>query len=1262
MFEVAAEDIALLTDEDLRSLVGRLCESEMRRRGISPSCVTWGGDQKAGDGGVDVRVAMPPGVEIEGFIPRPATGFQCKAEDTPASKVLAEMRPDGVLRAAIRQLADQSGAYIIVSSKGSISDTPLQNRREAMTQAVSDLPNATALQVDFYDRKRLETWLRDYPGTALWVKERIGKPIQGWSGYGDWSFQPEGAASEYLLDEELRIKTHKRETSEGVSATAGINKIRAVLRNPQGVVRLVGLSGVGKTRLAEALFDARLGEHSLDKGLAAYTDLGNDPSPQPTTVASELIANDKRAILIVDNCPPDLHRRLSEICRSNGSQLSLITVEYDIQEDQSEGTDVFGLEVASINLTDRLIKRRFPKLSPVDSRRIAEFSGGNARIAIALAAQIGTSETIAQLSDKDLFGRLFHQTQEPDEALFSAAQALSLVYSFQGEDIDEGNELSCLSSLVGKNAQEMFKHCAELERRGLVQRRSVWRAVLPPAIANRLAALALQNIALSSIEECFASGGSERLLKSFSRRLGYLSGNREAQLIVGKWLGIGGLLDGVPDFNELGRALFDNVAPVAPEITLAALERILSKPRDAEMPAQCKRYLRLLRSLAYDQALFDRCIALIVTIAQAGDVDAYSDEGRKIFASLFPIYFSGTHATVEQRLAVITRLTLSDDVKERTLGLAALRAALETVHFGAAGDFEFGARFRDYGWSPSSPAEARDWFGKVLSLADELACVDKPVARQVRVVLADQFRGLWSCAALYDELERNSRAISAKCFWKEGWIAVRQTIHFDSKGLAPDVSARLGSLEELLRPKDLLERVRAVVLSEGIYVAGLDAADDEADGTQAFNRVEATAEALGREVVASESVFAQILSELATSHEQLWNFGRGLAQGANKPQPTWNRLVSALDVSEEQRPNFRVLHGFLNGLNAEDPELANALLDDALQDERLASVYPVLQTAVGIDEKGVQRLMRSLELGKAPIRTYRNLIAGGVTHKIPGKDFNNLLSRIAAEPQGSDIAIDILHMRLSFASDQSSPSELIDIGCELMRRLTFAHREAVDDYRLGIVARKCLIGDRAAATVEEICRNLKNAVLKSETYAFYHADLLLLLFAAQPLAALQGFCGGDDTDLRSGVKILNEAGQLRRNPFDEIPEANLLAWCDQRPEIRYPAVSAGVTPFNRPSGAGHAQWTSIANKLLERAPDRVAVLQSFIDKFIPTAWAGSRAAIVESNTKLLDELTAYSDAALDEFIASEKKRLMDAIEEQRTVDFLIDRERELRFE
>jgi hypothetical protein len=54
--EVTGEDIARLDDASLRELVGLLCEAEFRKARRSAAGVTWGGDQRASDGGFDVVV------------------------------------------------------------------------------------------------------------------------------------------------------------------------------------------------------------------------------------------------------------------------------------------------------------------------------------------------------------------------------------------------------------------------------------------------------------------------------------------------------------------------------------------------------------------------------------------------------------------------------------------------------------------------------------------------------------------------------------------------------------------------------------------------------------------------------------------------------------------------------------------------------------------------------------------------------------------------------------------------------------------------------------------------------------------------------------------------------------------------------------------------------------------------------------------------------------------------------------------------------
>ena len=38
---------------------------------------------------------------------------------------------------------------------------------------------------------------------------------------------------------------------------------------------------------------------------------------------------------------------------------------------------------------------------------------------------------------------------------------------------------------------------------------------------------------------------------------------------------------------------------------------------------------------------------------------------------------------------------------------------------------------------------------------------------------------------MYEDLERICNSISQKMFWAEGWMAVRETAYYDSKGFTP---------------------------------------------------------------------------------------------------------------------------------------------------------------------------------------------------------------------------------------------------------------------------------------------------------------------------------------------------------------------------------------------------------------------------------------------------------------------------------------------
>ena len=635
-FEITGDHVAQLNDTDLRSLIGLLCEADYRAAGLRTAGITWGGHQNANDGGLDVVVRNEISPPASSFVPRKVTGFQVKKSAMGKAEILEEMKPEGILREKIKFLIDSKGAYVIVSSGASTSGTAHDDRINAMKKAVVAENNAHDLHLDFFDRGRVATWVRSHPSLILWVREKIGKPMRGWRPWENWAYAPSGVEEEYLLDGKLRLRDGTGSADEGFTVQNGMLKLRSMLSVSGTSVRLAGLSGVGKTRFVQALFDPRIGERALNCFHVFYADTSRDPLPTPEELAKSLINDGTKAILVVDNCPPDLHRRLTLICSERQSTVSLLTVEYDVREDVQEETAVFRLEPASDELICNLIGKRFPHIGLVDAQTIANFSGGNARMALLLAGTVQRGEMLSGLRDEELFERLFWQRHAPDEKLLLSAEVCSLVYSFEGVDtISDNSELKFLASLMDNNpVNGLFRDVAELKRRELVQSRGRWRAVLPHALANRLARRALESMPREFLVNKFLGSGNDRLIASFSRRLGYLHDCDVAVEIVNDW--IGRLME-KPE--NLDIRVLENIAPVSPGRTLDAIERAADGVGgDVFMSGRNPNYYRfiwLLRHLAYDAELFYRSARLLSRYVLSEDRRDPGNSAQDTLKSLF---------------------------------------------------------------------------------------------------------------------------------------------------------------------------------------------------------------------------------------------------------------------------------------------------------------------------------------------------------------------------------------------------------------------------------------------------------------------------------------------------------------------------------------------------------------------------------------------------------------------------------------------------
>lgn len=1260
MFEVTGSDIANLGDADLRTLVARLATAELRKQGLSLSSVTAGGNQDAPDGGLDVRVLCPSPLLKPDFVPRSYTGFQVKKSDMPPQAIQNEMRPratrgkraekpHGSLRQVIGELAQASGAYVIVSSQGSVADKPLAMRRKAMRDALHDIDEANSLHTDFYDRDRLAAWVNEYPGIVAWVRGRLGLQMAGWDSIGNWVGTQVAEPVPYLSDDKACLINECTLEGERLTISEGIKRLRAALRTPRRCIRLVGLSGLGKTRLVHALFESSVGDEPLDPSFAIYTDYSVETEPTARDMARQLVQRCQHAILIVDNCNPATHTELAVICSDMSSNVSLLTVEYDVRDDEPEHTEVFRLESASIELVVKWLDHSFPDISEIDQRTIVGFSGSNFRVARALAGTLGKGETLGKLKSRELFERIFQQRNAPDQNLLLAAEELSLLYSVNGNDVSASGELALVGKIRKIDASSLYTSLAELRSRGIVQVRGLWRAILPHAVANRLATSALQRIPLADFDR-FSASLTPRMQKSLSRRLGYLHDSPEVREAVARWLRVDGPLGDLFLRGEEGIEILANIAPVAPAAVLSRIDQVLNGASGEKLllpdePTR-DRWIRLIKILGYEAHMFENAVTLLARFLAAEQLDHNYNSARDSFAELFQLYLSGTHATPDQRRMVVRRLANSEDSGERRCASIALASLLATEHFISCSTFDFGARSRDWGWQPTLSKEIGDWYSAAIDLAVELSLA-LPDSRES---LASSIRMLWRYPVCRKALDRAATELVKVRPWIEGWIAFRTSLRFEGDEMPEPIRLQLEAIIQRLKPSDLLHQARAVVINIG--GRGWDIADgepDDGDAMKPWVKASQMARDVGRLLAQDPETRNEFLAELIAEPRahRAFECGRGLAEGASDLGGVWRDIAAQFKDADVTQRGAMVLGGFIHEAYLRDAHFTQTVLEAAADDSTLAPILPYLQAQARIDERGIALLRGAIKKQSVKAADFQT-IANGVVGESPPEFLRALLTDIAELPEGVGIAVDILHMYFFSARNSGRPLDptLIQFGRTLLCRANFSEQGAPRDYALHTIIRICCSDHNGAEVAREVCTHIRDAFEAGYLLRHNLSYVFRALFETQPVAALDIFLQYPLSERR---RWLFDSGLYLSTPVENIDPMVLRQWAGLDSTARYPLLGKAISMFSRKSNGEDLGLSPLFLEMLEHAPDKTAFLGNLRTRIHPLSWSGSLANILRQRKEQILPLrdsphsevrqwVSENQSELDHWIDQEQKR------------------------
>lgn len=1266
IFDIDKSFIKAVDDETARELVARLCRAELRAQGLPESAVTWGGDQRAKDGGVDVRVDCPSPLRTPDFVRTARTVFQVKAEKFPPSKIQEEMTPKGALRPAIVELNETGGTYIIVSTQDDFTDTALQPRRNAIISCLGDHGLGTSVQSDFYDSRRIADWVELHPSIAPWLRHKIGQPLKGWRPYGLWAYGEDDPEAEYLVDDRVRVFVPG--AGEGRCVTDAIAQLRRELERTVSV-RIIGLSGVGKTRLVQALFDPRVCPGSLAPASenVIYVDLADEPEPQPQTMLESLQERGSDSIVVIDNCSPGTHERLTGIVKRKDSRLKLITVEYDIRDDLPEDTLCYRLEGSSSEVITKLLKARYKSLSDSDSDRIAEFSDGNARVAFALASTVETGGELLRLRNQELFERLFQQKNDPNDELLRCAEAASLLYSFDGSHVSPNGEIAWLANFAEVTPLTFSRHMAELECRGLLQKRGQWRAVLPHAIANGLARRMLQFVPGDLLYNALIEQGGERIARSFSRRLGFLHDCPEAVAMASRMLADEGKLGDLTALSGFEQEMFSNLAPVDPSGALDAIKRVMEKDDFLSTDNRNRsRSARVARSIAYEPEYFDDATSILRRFALAEPEHYKHEPVREMLKSLFYCHLSGTQANPEQRRKVVEDLVSSCDEKERGLGLDLIDAGLEAWHFSSHYGFEFGARRRDYGWYPRSQADVKDWFRPWIEIIAAIGKQDNVDGRKARTILGEAWRGLWGRVGLDDELVDVARCLSAIDGWPEGWLGVRRVLQWDAKSLPPASFAQLREIEKTLAPSDLASEIRARVLARGTFAYDLDQAEalDDKDSeplssSEKYRRARMKAESLGATASSSPELLETLIPDLCSTGRSsgVYDFGRGIGRHHADMAGLLEAVRTHIERVDRGDLSLIWVRGLLAGWKDAYPDAVETFLDDAIDDVVWRDWFVELQVQSDLDARAFDRLLRALDLGQCPTWQFAYLAMGRATDPLTVSQIIALSNKLALRPdRGLFTAIDLLAMVIHCADkkDEQYKHELGEallefLGCIDWSLLNADHAQI--DHDLGVVLKFAL---QSAGAESQVAPILRRMLPTDETDRVLYSDVrevaLKPFFQYFPRLALELVCiPAEDGTLRRARDLVSDPYSERgETALGLVPTEVLLDWCNEKPETRYAFAAGACKLFEKQDDEKTPLAISdTAATLFASTPEKSAVLKEFVNRFHPRSWSGSLADILEARLPLLDQLATSGHEAFRSEIDAAKADLQNLIDAER---------------
>ena len=1208
---VTGRQIAALGAEALPDLLRLILSAEALSHGIPADGIHVASNTSAADGGEDGRIEWTGGRPRTPFLPSRLCQFQLKAGPIPPAKAGAEvLTKDGLAKPMVRPVLEKGGRYIMLCAQPYTRekiDKREARIRDALRSAEVEFDDG---QIEFRDADQIAMWVNRHPAVASWVLERttsgLPGPLRSWS---HWSRRAEHVQSPWVEDERLpRLRSFLRE--------------RAAIAEPQHVARLVGLAGIGKSRLALEAFRSADQSDATGVALASLVLFADEDEVNPSDITSavqDLADSSTQAIVVVDSCSPETHRSLADMALRTGSGVSLLTIDDEVPVGTLDNTTM-RLEEAPSSVTDAIIERGLPGLQEEDRRRLARFSTGYPRIAIRVADAWMQSTPLAHATDDDLVDAfiLGRSPGEPDLVRKSAA----LLATFGLVALEQpDSQLSKIASFSrGLSEADLYASAKSLGARGVGRQRGRYFSIEPRPIALKLAEQQWREWNRDQWDGILA--GTAPAARSRDRRthveaakqLALLNTVEVSQEVAEHVCRFNGPFDELALMSDSGNTeVLSLLAEVDVEAVLAQIERCLATVEDLRsVTGDERRHLVwALEKITFDPSTFDDGASLLLRLAVAEN-ETWGNNATGQFQALFHPVNGGTAADGNARLRFLEDLIFSDRAPEQELVVGALNTALALDTFmRALGPESHGTRPAFKPWRPKTHEEAEAYIGGCALLLAELA-----IRRDERALLARSSLGHRLYNLIGNGFIATAEQVVAKVrpfadHWPEALNALR---HMVGRTAGSDTEA-LERTERLLRqlePNSLETRVQFLVTDmPWDYLGGEDVPHQEQLDCQV-----AVVRDLAEEALREPDRLLTLLPELSCGQQRMTDaFGEAIGEHSAAWDEWLRPMIEAVVRQAEDDRNFGLLVGYIKGVAKNEPDVVGALKRSVASWPELAPLLPMLCSLGTVAPSDVDLLVTALASGHLAPRWLNWGTLGGGLRKAPpavvaplfdamldhsAEAFGASLDQVGLYTHGEPDRLDDLRPQVRKIAENATLWEWAEKPNQTMALYNF---ERVMTWML----EQGREDDDASATALTLARAVAEVGDYDQTHAFkpvIPALLANLPEVAWPLIG-QAIVNADPVKSFLLESMLGQwrFGQRRDNfPILSLPVDTLFAWCHAHPD-RAPAFTAKIVPI---FGENEADPTvhPVLIRLIEEFGDRTDVDDAIVGNMHTGGWAG----------------------------------------------------------